>query len=283
VSWGVDRLRVRLGGRDALAGVTLAVPPGRITGVVGADGAGKTTLLRALAGAIGADGGVVRRPPAEAVGYLPAGSGTYPDLTVGENLAFTAAAYRLDRTAADARTAELLRRAGLDDARDRLGRALSGGMRQKLGVVRALLPRPDLVVLDEPTTGVDPVSRTELWRLVAGAAAEGAAVVVATSYLDEASRVDHLLVLDGGRTLAEGTPADIRAAVPGVVRTRSERPAGDDRRRAWRRGVAWRVWDPDGRGGDGSGGAGGAGSGDGADLDLQDAVTVLALRQELAS
>src|SRR5207244_6897275 len=128
---------------------------------------------------------------------------------------------------------------------DRLAGNLSGGMRQKLGVIRALLHRPDLVVLDEPTTGIDPVSRADLWWLIARAAARGAAVVVSTTYLDEAERASRVLLLDHGRTLVEGTPDDIVAAVPGSLRRIPARPEGDAGRRAWRRATAWRVWSPD--------------------------------------
>jgi ABC-2 type transport system ATP-binding protein len=270
-SWGARDVTVRFGHRTALDRVTLEVPAGQVTGVVGGDGAGKTTLLRALAGVQPVDGGSVHRPPDERIGYLPATSGTYPDLTVEENLEFTAIAYGVPAGEARRRVADHLERTGLAAARDRLAAALSGGMRQKLGVVRAFLHRPDLLVLDEPTTGIDPVSRSDVWWLIARAAAGGAAVVFTTTYLDEAERATRLLVLDAGQPLATGAPAEIVASVPGVVRTQRERPAGDAARRAWRRRAAWRVWDPGGDGGDGAGPA-----------DLQDAVTVLALRRELS-
>jgi ABC-2 type transport system ATP-binding protein len=274
-AWGADGVRVAFGARVAVDGVSLDAPPGRVTGVVGGDGAGKTTLLRALVGAVAVDAGTVRRPPSAALGYLPASSGTYPDLSVDENLQFTAAVYGLDRATAAARSAELVDRAGLGSARNRLAGALSGGMRQKLGVIRALLHRPHLVVLDEPTTGLDPVSRAEVWRLMAGAAADGAAVVVATTSVDEAARAAHLVVLDAGRTLAAGPPDEIVASVPGTVEIRSTRPSGDERRRSWRRAAEWREWSPPGTA------PGGATDGPGTDLDLQDALTVLELRQEL--
>jgi ABC-2 type transport system ATP-binding protein len=180
------------------------------------------------------------------VGYLSAGSGVYPDLSVDENLAFRAAAYQLPAAVARERSAELLERAGLSGARDRLAGRLSGGMRQKLGVIASMLHQPDLLVLDEPTTGVDPVSRADLWWLIAQAAANGAAVVFATSYLDEAERALDVLALDDGRELASGTPEEIIAAMPGTLRVSDARPDGDARRRAWRRGGRWRIWDPPG-------------------------------------
>src|SRR5581483_1919878 len=139
-----------------------------------------------------------------------------------------------------------LARAGLTGARDRLAGRLSGGMRQKLGVIAAMLTSPALLVLDEPTTGVDPVSRADLWSLIARAAADGAAVVVATSYLDEAERAAHVLVLDAGSQLAVGTPEQITAAMPGQLRVSDTPPPATGRPRAWRRAGRWQVWDPSG-------------------------------------
>jgi ABC-2 type transport system ATP-binding protein len=142
-------------------------------------------------------------------------------------------------------------------------------MRQKLGVVRALLHEPDLLVLDEPTTGVDPVSRADLWWLIAREAARGCAVVVSTTYLDEAERAAHVLVLDAGRALVEGTAEEIVAAVPGTIRRIGERPAPPAF--GWRRAGSWRIWSP-------------AGTGSGVPVrpDLQDAVLVAALAREKA-
>jgi ABC-2 type transport system ATP-binding protein len=148
-------------------------------------------------------------------------------------------------------------------------------MRQKLGVIAAMLHRPDLLVLDEPTTGVDPVSRAGLWLLIARAAADGAAVVLATSYLDEAERAHHVLVLDAGSELASGTADQIVAAMRGTLTVADTRPAGEAGQRAWRREGRWRIWDP--------GADGGNDRGRGAVRpDLQDAVTVAALARELA-
>jgi ABC-2 type transport system ATP-binding protein len=276
MTFGVRGLTVRFGPRAALEDVTLEVPPGRVTAVVGGDGAGKTTLLRVLAGALAPTAGEVRRPGPERIGHLPASSGTYPDLTVRENLAFVAAAYGVPAGAARERAEVLLSRTGLAGALDRLAGELSGGMRRKLGVVCAMLHRPELLVLDEPTTGIDPVSRADLWWLIARAAAEGAAVVLSTSYLDEAERAAWVLALDAGRTLAEGTAEDIVAAVPGAVCRAAERPSGDLAPLAWRRGAAWRVWLPDGV-------APPAGPAlEPLSPDLADAVTVAALARELA-
>ena len=244
---------------------------GQVTAVVGGDGAGKTSLLRCLAGALRPDAGEVRSPGSQRIGYLPASSGVYPDLTVAENLAFRAAAYRVPSDRAAERTAELMTRAGLSAARNRLAGQLSGGMRQKLGVIAALLHRPDLLILDEPSTGVDPVSRSGLWSLIASAAADGAAVVLATTYIDDAQRASSVLVLDAGHQLAAGRPEQIVAAMPGSVVVAGERPSGQASMRAWRRGASWRVWCPPGT----------FYPGERVPADLQDAVTVAALAREL--
>jgi ABC-type multidrug transport system ATPase subunit len=214
VTWGADNVTVRYGQRTALDGVSVEVRPGAVTVVVGGDGSGKTTLLRALAGAVRPQSGTVRRPPLLEVGLISGSSGLYADLTVDENIAFVAAAYGLGGAERDRRAAELLAQTNIEGVGGRLAGQLSGGMRQKLAFALAMLHRPKLLVLDEPTTGVDPVSRSELWRLIAGAAADGAAVLVATTYLDEAERAEEVLVLDGGRAVAAGPPEAVAAALP---------------------------------------------------------------------
>jgi len=270
--WGAHEVSVTYQRRLALDKITLRAKAGAVTAVVGGDGAGKTTLLRCLAGALAPGSGQVRRPPARQLGYLSAGSGTYPDLTVRENLDFRASACGLPAAQARERSAELLERTGLSAARDRLAGQLSGGMRQKLGVIAAMLAEPRLLVLDEPTTGVDPVSRSGLWWLIARAAADGCAVVLSTTYLDEAERTSAVLALDEGRELAAGTPDQIIDSMPGTLHSVADRPPGDRGQRAWRRGGQWRVWDPPGPA---------AGTGQPIKPDLQDAVTVAALAREL--
>ncbi len=272
VRLGAANLCVSYDDTLALDDVSVEVPTGQVTAVVGGDGAGKTTLLRCLAGALAPTSGRLRTPGSRQIGYLPASSGTYPDLTVAENLAFRATAYGLSRLAAEQRTTELVALAGLAAARDRLAGQLSGGMRQKLGVIAALLHRPELLILDEPSTGVDPVSRSGLWWLIASAAADGAAVILSTTYIDDAQRAAMVLVLDSGRQLAAGTPEQIIAAVPGTVVTAAARPVGAAGSRAWRRGASWRVWCPPGSQLDGQP----------VPADLQDAVTIAALARELA-
>jgi ABC-2 type transport system ATP-binding protein len=243
MSWGLDDVEVRYGSKLALHGVSLEVPDGSVTALVGGDGAGKTTGLRVLAGAIGPTSGRVRRPEPAAVGYVSAGPGVYRDLSVDENLSFAARAYGLDAATASRRSADLLEVADLAGVRDRLVGALSGGMRQKFALVVALLHGPRLLVLDEPTTGVDPVSRAELWRLIGRAAADGAAVAFATTYLDEAERAAWVLVLDEGRPVASGTPDDVIRDTPGAVVESLVRPQTPH---AWRRGPRWHAWAPGG-------------------------------------
>jgi ABC-2 type transport system ATP-binding protein len=274
MTFGLRGVSVRRGGVLALQDVDIVLPPGEVRVVVGGDGAGKTTLLSTLAGALRPMEGEVLRPEARRIGYLPAASGVYPDLSVAENLAFAAAAYGSRGAQARERRRMLLARAGLAGVEQRLGAQLSGGMRQKLGVIRAMLHHPDLLILDEPTTGVDPVSRRELWWLIAHAAAEGSAVVVATTYVDEAERAAELLLLDHGRTLGSGTPQAVAAAMPGRLYAGDDPPRGDAVDRAWRRGRPWRLWCPDEQ-------APGKGWRE-VRADLQDAVTVALLRWELS-
>ena len=214
VTWGAENLTVRFGRRTALDAVSVEVRPGSVTVVVGGDGSGKTTLLRAMAGAVRPQGGRVRRPPRRDVGYISGSAGVYDDLTVDENIAFAGAAYGLEGAERERRAVRLLAQTNIAEARDRLAGRLSGGMRQKLAFALAMLHEPKLLILDEPTTGVDPVSRSELWRLIAGAAANGAAVLVATTYLDEAERAAEVLVLDDGRAVAAGPPEAVAAALP---------------------------------------------------------------------
>ena len=244
MKWGLEDVRVGDGRALSLDGVTVPACPGGVTVVVGGDGAGKSTCLRVMAGLAEPDAGTARRPAKERIGYVPATVGMYRDLTVAENIDFTAGAYRLSGGERDRRASLLLERTGLAAARARLGGQLSGGMQRKLAVALALLHSPELLVIDEPTTGVDPVSRTELWRLIAGAALEGAAVVVSTTYVNEAARAAHVVLLESGRALASGSPADILDGVPGALGTVTgkERPAVT----SWRRGTSWRVWSPDG-------------------------------------
>ena len=242
-TYGVKDLYVTFGRNRALEDVTLAIPARQITAVVGGDGAGKSTLMRTLAGRYAPSAGLVAAPDARRIGYQSAASGSWADLTVGENVAFVGASYGLSGERLARRAEELLGRAGLGDVRDRLAGDLSGGMRAKLGFCLAMLHEPDLLILDEPTTGVDPVSRVEVWRLISEAAADGASVVLATTYMDEAERAASLLVLENGRTLLSGSPEDVVASLPGAIveTTAARRPEF-----SWRRGSAHREWWPAG-------------------------------------
>jgi ABC-2 type transport system ATP-binding protein len=240
MSWGVEDLSVRFGAVDALRNITLAIRPGAVHAVVGGDGAGKTTLLRLLAGIGIKHSGRVTLPGSGRTGYVPPNGGVFADLSVDENMEFTADAYRLDSWQERSRT--LLVKAGIAQFGGRPAGKLSGGQRRKLAGSMALLSQPDLLVLDEVTTGVDPVSRMDLWRLIAGAAASGAGVVVATSYLDEAERAGYVLLLHKGAALAAGEPTEVMQAVAGTV---VDVAVPTEPSRAWRRGSGWRQWNPD--------------------------------------
>ena len=241
MTWGTSGVVVRFGPTRALDGVDFTVEPARVHAVIGGDGSGKSTLLRVLAGVRAPDEGAVRRPPVGHVAFVSPGGGVFPDLTVAENVEFAAQAYGLVdwRGRAD----HLLRRAGLAAFTDRLAGRLSGGQHRKLAGTMALLPTPDLLILDELTTGLDPLSRMEIWRLMADAAAAGTAVVAATAYLDEAERAEAVLLLHEGRVLSTGSPPAIIDAVPGSVEDTAE---PDDPAWAWRRGRQWRQWRPGG-------------------------------------
>jgi ABC-2 type transport system ATP-binding protein len=268
-SWGVEDLSVVYGKRVAVEGISFEVRAGELLAFVGGDGAGKTTVLRVLAGAVAPTKGSVRRPDSHRIGYVSAGPGVYPDLSVHENLAFAAAAYGVRGDAFGRRERELLAATGLTEARDRLGSELSGGMRQKLALAAALVHEPELLVLDEPTTGVDPVSRSELWRLFARAAAGGTAIVLATTYLDEAERAGRVIVLDEGRPLVAGTPDEVIASIPGRITESTERR---DPVRSWRRGAHWRNWEQESRSTEGA-------SATPVPADIEDAVIVAELQR----
>lgn len=237
----VQDLTVRRGHTVALDDVSLETPAGRITAVVGGDGAGKTTLLEALVGLVEPASGTVDTPDRAQIGYMPSGAGSWYDLTVDENIGFVGGSYGVKDLAQ--RADELLTRADLMHARDRLVGRLSGGMRQKLGFCLAMLHQPELLILDEPSTGVDPVSRVELWRLISETAAAGTAVVMSTTYLDEAERAGWVLVLERGKNLLSGSPDEVVASCPGEV-VETDAPVHTEL--SWRSGEHYREWWPDG-------------------------------------
>ncbi len=220
-------LRRSFGEIRAVDGVDLAIDVGSVFGLLGPDGAGKSTLLRMLATVLSPSGGEARvfdqsvRHPTPAltgrIGYMSQRFSMYPDLSVAENLEFFARVRGVARGLRRERAADLLERMGLAAFTARQARYLSGGMKQKLMLASTLMHDPDLLLLDEPTTGVDPVSRREFWEILARVHAEGRTVVVSTPYMDEAARCSHLGFMSQGRITSTGTPAELAEAVPGVL------------------------------------------------------------------
>ncbi len=212
------------GARPALDNLSISVEPGTLFGLVGPDGAGKTTLMRILATVmsitsgdaqvLGAD---VKKSPEtirKLIGYMPQNFSLYPDLSVLENLRFFADMQGVSRKDQQSRIASLLDFARLQDFQDRRSEHLSGGMRKKLALACALIHSPKLLLLDEPTTGVDPVSRRELWKLLADVIRQGVTVLVSTPYMDEAERCHQVGMLYQGSLLSNGTPQELEAAYP---------------------------------------------------------------------
>jgi ABC-2 type transport system ATP-binding protein len=223
-----SHLSKSFGSRRAVDDVSLAVTAGEIYGLVGPDGAGKTTLLRLVCGALRLPGGQVsiagyalERQAEQAraqIGYLSQRFSLYEDLTVKENIRFLAEVRGLGRKEWLPRAREILTFVGLDAFEDRLAGKLSGGMKQKLSLAVALVNRPRLLLLDEPTTGVDPVTRQDFWQLVIRLAGEqGLAVLVCTPYMDEASRCSRVGYLRGGKLVVEGPPHRLRESMRGRI------------------------------------------------------------------
>jgi ABC-2 type transport system ATP-binding protein len=219
---GVEK---RFGATMALAGLTLDVRRGEMFGLIGPDGAGKTTAIRLLCGLMHVDGGTIRvfgRDPVrehgwitQRVGYLSQRFSLYGDLTIDENIEFFAEIHgvRDYKTRRDT----LLDMTQLTPFRDRLADRLSGGMKQKLALACTLVHEPELIVLDEPTTGVDPVSRREFWKLLSEFLSRGITILMSTPYLDEAERCARVALLHDGRTLAVDAPANLRTLIRGRV------------------------------------------------------------------
>jgi ABC-2 type transport system ATP-binding protein len=208
-------VRKRFGALEALAGLDLSIRSGEIYGLLGPNGSGKTTFIRCVAGLVRPDAGeitVLGRAPRDAVtagrlGYMTQSAALYGDLSTEENLEFFA---RLEGVSdADARIESVLRTVDLLDRRRSIVSTLSGGMRTRLSLAAALLHEPDLLLLDEPTVGIDPVLRQEFWTHFRGLATRGVTILVSSHVMDEASRCDRLGLIRAGRVLAEGTAQDL--------------------------------------------------------------------------
>jgi ABC-2 type transport system ATP-binding protein len=231
----VEGLTRSFGPLTAVDRLSFAVAAGEMFGIVGPDGAGKTTTLRMLAGVLRPTAGTARvagvdvRESPESVkpliAYMAQRFGLYEDLTVAENLDFYADLYRVPREARPARLERLYAFSRLGEFRNRLAGKLSGGMKQKLSLSCCLVHHPQVLLLDEPTFGVDPISRRELWLILHEMVREGVTILVSTSYLDEAERCDRVALLSEGRALALDTPAALQASLRGTLAAvRADRP-----------------------------------------------------------
>src|SRR5438128_9129372 len=219
----LDRVTKRYGRTTAVRELSLSVARGEMFGLIGPDGAGKTTTIRLICGLLGHEAGLIRvldldpvghhRRLTTSVGYLSQRFSLYGDLSIDENIAFFAEIHGVRDYRA--RRDRLLEMTQLTAFRGRLADRLSGGMKQKLALACTLVHAPELIVLDEPTTGVDPVSRRELWKLLSEFLSQGITIVMATPYLDEAERCSRVALLHEGRVLALDRPAALRATLPG--------------------------------------------------------------------
>jgi len=204
----------RFGDTTALRDLTLTIATGEMFALIGPDGAGKTTFFRIVARLLRPTAGTLDLDGHRAFGFVPQRFALYPDLSCDENLALRSRLYGLDAGPARARAADLMKRVGLGRFGARLAGNLSGGMKQKLALVAALLTKPDLLLLDEPTTGVDPISRREFWTMLHQLHREGLTIVVSTPYMDEAEYATRVAFLHEGRLLDVGTRAEIIARYP---------------------------------------------------------------------
>ena len=222
-----EGLTKRFGPMLAVDELSLEVAQGEAFALVGPDGAGKTTTIRLLCGIMDPDGGraevlgfdTVRESERikESIGFMPQRFGLYDDLTVAENISFYADVYRVPRAERQRRMPELLEFSDLSQFQSRLAAKLSGGMRQKLGLVCALIHTPHLLFLDEPTFGVDPVSRREFWQILYQLLETGITIFVSTAYLDEAERAHRVGLIHRGSLLIAGTPRAIKAGFQGEL------------------------------------------------------------------
>ena len=223
----VDGLVKRFAGFAAVNRLSFSVNRGEIFGLVGPDGAGKTATMRMLAGVMRPDGGAIVIDGVNAVAdpeetkqhvsYMPQRFGLYEDLTVDENIRFYADLFEVPPAIRRERASRLLAASGMTDFGKFRAGQLSGGMKQKLGVACALVHTPKILLLDEPTTGVDPVSRRDFWRILYGLREDGVTIVISTAYLDEAERCNRLTLMHSGRALYCDTPAALKKHMPGAL------------------------------------------------------------------
>jgi ABC-2 type transport system ATP-binding protein len=223
----VENLTKKFGDLTAVDALTLSVSNGELFGLVGSDGAGKTTTMRMLtaimeptSGDAWVMGHHVQSDPEtikEEIGYMSQRFGLYNDLTVQENIHFYADIYGLPRKGRDGKINELLSFSNLSPFRERRAGNLSGGMKQKLGLACALVHTPKVLFLDEPTNGVDPVSRRDFWRILYNLLKEGVAIFVSTAYLDEADRCNRVGLIHNGKLLACDTPGNLKKLMRGTI------------------------------------------------------------------
>ena len=228
------------GSLRAVDGLNLQLRSGEMVGLVGPDGAGKTTVMRLLCGALKPTSGRIRvagydlprqvERAREHIGYLAQRFSLYGDLTVTENLEFFGEVFGIPEDQRRARSQALLAFAGLASFADRPARVLSGGMQKKLGLATALVHQPEVLLLDEPTGGVDPVARQEFWHLLVGLLRGGSAVLVSTPYMDEAMRFNRVVFMNQGRALLDGTPRALIGRLEGRVLELAAEPQYDARR-----------------------------------------------------
>ncbi len=219
----VSAVTKSFGETRAVDALSFDVKKGEIFGIVGPDGAGKSTLLRMMAAILEPDNGTIainseniyRDPFAikERLAYMPQRFGLYEDLSVEENIYFFGRLFGVPSKEIKKRLVRLYDFSRLGPFADRLAGKLSGGMKQKLGLACCLVHAPDLILLDEPTNGVDPVSRREFWKILYDLLTEGVTIVVSTAYLDEAERCNRIALMYGGRFVTSGTPADVKAGM----------------------------------------------------------------------
>jgi ABC-2 type transport system ATP-binding protein len=231
----VEGLSKRFAGVAAVADLGFAVAEGEIFGLVGPDGAGKTTVMRMLAGVMAPESGritidgvdVIAEPERAKrhLSYMPQRFGLYEDLTVDENIRFYADLFEIPRRAREQRIGPLLAASNMVPFRRRLAGQLSGGMKQKLGLICALIHTPRILLLDEPTTGVDPVSRRDFWRILYSLRESGVTILISTAYLDEAERCTRLALLHQGRLKYCDTPHRLKQRMPGALVTIASRDA----------------------------------------------------------